>query len=75
LTENTKAYLAEVGYDSLYGARPLKRAIQKEILNPLASKLLEGAFKPGDVIVVDMKRDNLVFRKKSVKKKEGVTAN
>ncbi len=74
LTEKTKAFLAETGYDPLYGARPLKRAIQKEILNPLATKLLEGVFKTGDVIEVDMEGDSLVFRKKRVKNKEEVTA-
>lgn len=74
LTERTKAFLAETGYDPLYGARPLKRAIQKEILNPLATKLLEGVFKTGDVIEVDMEGDILVFRKKRVKNKEEVTA-
>ncbi len=65
LTDRTKAYLAEVGYDSLYGARPLKRAIQKEILNPLATKLLEGAFRPGDVIEVDMQEGKVVFSKRN----------
>ena len=62
LTDKTKAYLAEIGYDQIYGARPLKRAIQKEILNPLASKLLDGTFKAGDVIEVDMEGDKLIFR-------------
>ncbi|MEN8262992.1 MAG: ATP-dependent chaperone ClpB [Nitrospirota bacterium] len=61
LTKSTKAHLAEIGYDLLYGARPLKRAIQKEILNPLAAKLLEGAFKSGDVIEVDKKGDAITF--------------
>jgi ATP-dependent Clp protease ATP-binding subunit ClpB len=69
LTDGTKVFLAETGYDSLYGARPLKRAIQKEILNPLASKLLEGAFKTGDVIEADMEKDTVVFRKKRAGKK------
>ncbi|GBD97509.1 MAG TPA: ATP-dependent chaperone ClpB [Nitrospirae bacterium] len=65
LTDRTKAFLAETGYDPVYGARPLKRAIQKEILNPLATKLLEGAFEPGDVIEVDMQEDKVVFNKKA----------
>jgi ATP-dependent Clp protease ATP-binding subunit ClpB len=71
LTENTKAYLAEVGYDPVYGARPLKRAIQKEILNPLATKLLEGTFKEGDVIEADIKEDKLVFKAKKTAEKRG----
>ncbi|KPK00936.1 MAG: Clp protease ClpB [Nitrospira bacterium SG8_35_4] len=75
LTDSAKAYLAEVGYDNLYGARPLKRAIQKEILNPLATKLLEGVFKTGDIIEVDKDGDVITFRKKNVTDKEEVTAN
>ncbi|MEK7308043.1 MAG: AAA family ATPase, partial [Nitrospirota bacterium] len=61
LTDSAKAYLAEIGYDPVYGARPLKRTIQKEILNPLASKLLDKTFKEGDVIEVDMEGDKLIF--------------
>jgi ATP-dependent Clp protease ATP-binding subunit ClpB len=61
LTKSTKAHLAEIGYDPLYGARPLKRAIQKEILNPLAAKLLEGTFRAGDVIKADKKGDKITF--------------
>ncbi len=64
LTNEAKGYLAEIGFDPLYGARPLKRAIQKEILTPLATKLLEGTFKEGDIIEVDMERDKLIFRSK-----------
>jgi ATP-dependent Clp protease ATP-binding subunit ClpB len=69
LTDKIKVFLAETGYDSLYGARPLKRAIQKEILNPLATKLLEGVFKTGDVIEADMGKNTVVFRKKRAGKK------
>lgn len=75
LTDKTKAFLAEIGYDPLYGARPLKRAIQKEVLNAFAKKLLDGTFRAGDVVVADMKKDNLVFSKKSAKKKEKIAAN
>ncbi len=64
LSGKAKAHIAESGYDPLYGARPLKRAIQKEILTPLATKLLEGAFKSGDLIFADIKGDKIVFRKK-----------
>ncbi|MDH4027428.1 MAG: ATP-dependent chaperone ClpB [Nitrospirota bacterium] len=67
LTDSTKAFLAETGYDQLYGARPLKRAIQKEILNPLAMKLLEGGFRAGDVIEADMKDGAPVFTKKEAR--------
>ncbi len=65
LTEGAKAWLAESGYDALYGARPLKRAIQRDILNPLASKLLGGEFSPGDVIEADIKDGLAVFTKKT----------
>ncbi|GBE40551.1 chaperone protein ClpB 1 [bacterium BMS3Bbin09] len=64
LSDSAKAHIAESGYDPLYGARPLKRAIQKEILNPLAGKLLEGAFKSGDLIFADMEDNRIVFTKK-----------
>jgi ATP-dependent Clp protease ATP-binding subunit ClpB len=64
LSDKAKAHIAESGYDPLYGARPLKRAIQKDILNPLAAKLLEGVFKSGDVIFADIENDSIVFTKK-----------
>jgi ATP-dependent Clp protease ATP-binding subunit ClpB len=75
LTDKAKTFLAETGYDILYGARPLKRTIQSEILNPLATKLLAGDFKTGDVIEVDSNRDTLTFKKKQANKQEKVTAN
>ncbi|MFO7530519.1 MAG: ATP-dependent chaperone ClpB [Marinobacter sp.] len=55
--------LAEVGYDPVYGARPLKRAIQRNIENPLAQKLLQGEFVPGDTIRGTVKNHQLVFEK------------
>ncbi|MCX7635237.1 MAG: AAA family ATPase, partial [Syntrophales bacterium] len=54
LTGEAKKYIAEVGYSATYGARPLKRALQKMVLDPLAMKLLEGTFVEGDVIVADV---------------------
>ncbi|MCB5162890.1 ATP-dependent chaperone ClpB [Marinomonas algarum] len=63
LTEAAADQLAEVGYDPVYGARPLKRAIQKWIENPLANELLSGHFVTGDQIVADVKEDELVFTK------------
>jgi len=59
-----KNLLAKEGYDPQFGARPLKRAIQEQLLNPLATKLLEGDFKPGDKIKVTADGDGLVFKKK-----------
>jgi ATP-dependent Clp protease ATP-binding subunit ClpB len=55
--------LTEVGYDPVFGARPLKRAIQQYIENPLAQDLLSGKFASGDTIKVDLKADKLVFDK------------
>ncbi|MFS8813260.1 ATP-dependent chaperone ClpB [Synechococcus sp. R55.7] len=63
LTEKAKDYLAEVGYDPVFGARPLKRVIQREIENPIATKLLENEFLPGDRILVDVANERLIFRK------------
>jgi len=54
LTKKAKNWIADVGYDPIYGARPLKRAIQRYIENPLALKILEGTFKEGDKIFVDI---------------------
>lgn len=65
LTEEAKDFLTEVGYDPVYGARPLKRAIQRELENPLATKILEQTFTPGDTIVVKLDKDHLVFEKKT----------
>jgi ATP-dependent Clp protease ATP-binding subunit ClpB len=61
LDERAKEWLAEAGYDPVYGARPLKRVIQRELQNPLASLLLEGRFKPGDTIRVSADKDGLTI--------------
>ncbi|MBN8480959.1 MAG: ATP-dependent chaperone ClpB [Xanthomonadales bacterium] len=55
--------LGNVGFDPVYGARPLKRAIQQQLENPLAKEILEGRFQPGDTIRVDVEGGHLVFRK------------
>jgi ATP-dependent Clp protease ATP-binding subunit ClpB len=59
-----KKLLAKEGYDPQFGARPLKRVVQEQLLNPLSMKLLEGEFKPGDKIKVTVKDDELVFQKR-----------
>lgn len=66
LNEDAKDYLGRLGYDPIYGARPLKRVIRKYLENPLANQLLEGAFKDGDFVYVeaDTTNDKLVFTKK-----------
>lgn len=58
-----KKYLAEKGYDSTFGARPLRRLIQTEIENHLAEELLKGRFKKGDKIKIDVKKEGLHFKK------------
>ncbi|MCX5820685.1 MAG: AAA family ATPase, partial [Deltaproteobacteria bacterium] len=63
LTEGAKHYIAQEGYSPVYGARPLKRVLQKQILDPLALQLLEGAFVEGDRIVIDQEDKRLVFHK------------
>jgi ATP-dependent Clp protease ATP-binding subunit ClpB len=62
LSDGAKDLLAEQGWDTVYGARPLKRAIQKAILDPLALDVLEGKFREGDIVRVDRDGDRLVFR-------------
>jgi ATP-dependent Clp protease ATP-binding subunit ClpB len=59
-----KKFLAKEGYDPQFGARPLKRAIQEFLLDPLATKLLAGEFKPNDKIKVTADEDGLIFRTK-----------
>ncbi|TSA08820.1 MAG: ATP-dependent chaperone ClpB [Deltaproteobacteria bacterium] len=64
LTDGVKEFLARVGFDPVFGARPLKRAIQKYIQDGLALKLLEGAFQEGDSILIDTNdKGEIVFRK------------
>jgi ATP-dependent Clp protease ATP-binding subunit ClpB len=61
LTDAAKELLAEAGWDPIYGARPLKRALQRLVENPLAQRLLEGEFAEGDTIRVDAENGELVF--------------
>jgi ATP-dependent Clp protease ATP-binding subunit ClpB len=64
ISEAALAELAKVGFDPVYGARPLKRAIQSELENPLAKAILEGRFAPKDTIVADWRGGKMVFEKK-----------
>ncbi len=57
-----KAYLAKEGYDPQFGARPLKRSIQEHLLDPLAMKILDGEFKPGDRVKATVENDELKFK-------------
>ncbi|HEV2755553.1 MAG TPA: ATP-dependent chaperone ClpB [Actinomycetota bacterium] len=63
LTPAAREYLADKGYDGAYGARPLKRLIQREIENELALRLLDGTFRDGDTITVDAAEGGLTFRR------------
>ncbi|RKU20292.1 ATP-dependent chaperone ClpB [Candidatus Poribacteria bacterium] len=64
LSESAKAELVERGFDPVYGARPLRRTLQRDILNPLAIQMLEGVFHDGDAIAVDFEDEVFGFRKK-----------
>ncbi|MDP6043495.1 MAG: AAA family ATPase, partial [Dehalococcoidales bacterium] len=61
LTKKAKSWLAREGYDPTFGARPLRRVIERYVENPLSSKLLRGEFKEGDTVQVDISTDGLTF--------------
>jgi ATP-dependent Clp protease ATP-binding subunit ClpB len=63
LSDAAKRFIVSEGYDPMYGARPLKRAIQRRILDPLAMRVLEGDFREGDRVTVDVGDNGLVFEK------------
>jgi ATP-dependent Clp protease ATP-binding subunit ClpB len=63
LSDAARRLLAEEGYDPVYGARPLKRVVQRRLLDPLSLALLEGKFVPGDRIVADVEKGEIVFHK------------
>jgi ATP-dependent Clp protease ATP-binding subunit ClpB len=67
ITDAAKAYLAQQGYDPAYGARPLKRLIQREIQDQIALALLKGEFLDGDTITVDERNLGLAFKKTAEK--------
>ena len=63
LSPEALQYLAEAGFDPVYGARPLKRVILQKLENPLAQSLLNGEFRSGDAITVNLKDSELVFER------------
>jgi ATP-dependent Clp protease ATP-binding subunit ClpB len=63
LDDDARDKIGEAGFDTVYGARPLKRAIQSQIENPLAQRILKGDFIAGDRVIAKLKRDSLVFEK------------
>ena len=72
LTETEATHLAREGYDPVYGARPLKRAIQKELETPLGRRLLAGEIKDGDKVIVDWKDGEFTFSTKTAERAETV---
>jgi len=68
--DEAKAWLVKRGYDPVYGARPLRRAIQRYVENPLSTMILQGECKEGDVMVIDLQKDNLNFTAKKVAKQK-----
>ena len=62
LTDEAKNFIAEQGYDPVFGARPLKRFLQRELETPLAKALLKGEVSEGDKVTVHLKGDKLVFK-------------
>ncbi len=71
LTDKAKEWLATAGYDTNFGARPLRRALQKHVESPLSVKLLSGEYADGDTVVVDVDADEkIIFQKQDMPKKE-----
>ena len=66
LTDDARTLIGNLGYDPTYGARPLKRVIQKRLIDKLALAILEGEFATGDTVVVDARDGELVFEKGAV---------
>jgi ATP-dependent Clp protease ATP-binding subunit ClpC len=65
ITEAAKSWLAKVGFDPIYGARPLRRAVERYVENPLSAKILGGEFKGGDTVIADLVDENLTFATKA----------
>jgi len=65
LTEKAKSWLAKEGYDPVFGARPLRRVIERYVENPLSSQVLRGELKEGDTVRVDLVKSGLTFKTKA----------
>jgi ATP-dependent Clp protease ATP-binding subunit ClpA len=61
-SDQLKQYLAQLGYDPAFGVRPLKRAIQKHLLDRLAHAIINGTIKEGDTIIADVKEEQIIFK-------------
>ena len=68
LTDAAKEAIVREGYDPMYGARPLKRTIQRRVLDPLAMQVLDGRFVEGDTVAVDSGKEGLMFSKRETVK-------
>ena len=70
LTEKAKSWLAKEGYDPVYGARPLRRIIERFVENPLSSQVLRGELKEGDTVKVDLNKEGkeLTFKTRAAAK-------
>ena len=68
LDDAARDLLGEAGFDPVYGARPLKRAIQQQVENPLAQRILEGGFQPGDRVRIGVRDGQLSFGKAEERK-------
>jgi ATP-dependent Clp protease ATP-binding subunit ClpC len=75
LTAEAKAWLVKQGYDPVYGARPLRRAIERYVENPLSAKILQGEFADGDSVLVDVGEEGLTFSVKKGAKTAGLRAD
>lgn len=64
--DDVLTYLSNIGYDPIYGARPLKRAIQQNLENPLAQEILQGKYRSGDEIIVTSEKEGLKFKRRRV---------
>jgi ATP-dependent Clp protease ATP-binding subunit ClpA len=65
LTAEARTWLANEGYEEQFGARPLRRALQRHVESPLSVKLLKGEYVQGDHVLIDVKDHKLVFRKQA----------
>ena len=74
LTDAAKDWLAKEGFDPVFGARPLRRAIQRHVENPLSKRILAGDFVSGDHVVVDAREDQISFEKSAEKTAPAVGA-
>jgi ATP-dependent Clp protease ATP-binding subunit ClpB len=71
LDDKARDLIGEAGFDPVYGARPLKRAIQQQIENPLAQRILRNEFGPGDRVHIGVRGGELVFEKEPVRRAVG----